>query len=200
MRDFQDCINEIEMEDLCSSGLQFTWTKSLKNPKFLSSHNSAYANFLPYGISNHSPAILNWRGVVKKSHKAFRLAKYVTEKEEFGDIVKDGWKKDINGHAMFQLVHKLKTKIGKDPLNKKLREEEVKLLDDYTTAAQDEEKLLCQKAKLDWLKEGDRNSSYFHKVLKGKLNRNEIKRALFDIDDNKAQGPDGFTSKFFKKA
>ncbi|GJY93269.1 hypothetical protein Tco_0509051 [Tanacetum coccineum] len=149
------------------------------NNKFLSNHNSAYANFLPYGISNHTPAILNWPGVVKKSHKAFRLAKYVTEKEEFGDIVKDGWKKDINGHAMFQLVHKLKslksqlnklnwkngklfnrveelkgklfdtqTKIGKDPVNKKLREEEVKLLDDYT-AAQDEEKLLCQKAKLD---------------------------------------------------
>ena len=28
----------------------------------------------------------------------------------------------------------------------------------------------------------------------------EIKEALFDIDDDKAPGPDGFTSKFFKKA
>lgn len=28
----------------------------------------------------------------------------------------------------------------------------------------------------------------------------EIKEALFDIDDHKAPGPDGFTSKFFKKA
>lgn len=28
----------------------------------------------------------------------------------------------------------------------------------------------------------------------------EIKHALFDIEDNKAPGPDGFTSKFFKKS
>ena len=28
----------------------------------------------------------------------------------------------------------------------------------------------------------------------------EIKEALFDIEDNKAPGPDGFTSKFYKKA
>ncbi|GJU46306.1 RNA-directed DNA polymerase, eukaryota, reverse transcriptase zinc-binding domain protein [Tanacetum coccineum] len=239
MRDFQDCVNEIEMEDLC----------------------------------NHSPAILICLGVVKKSHKAFRLANYVTEKEEFGDIVKNGWKKDIQGHAMFQLVHKLKSlKPQLNNLNWEngnlfniLREEEVKLLEEYINAAHDEEKLLCQKAKVEWLKDGDRNSSYFYKVLKGNLNRSkihtvmgtngvihekdnvgieffkhfesflgttsdaanmddsdgflfnkiddndveymskeinqdEIKIALFDIDDNKAPGPDEFTSKFFKKA
>ncbi|GKF71287.1 hypothetical protein Tco_0207401, partial [Tanacetum coccineum] len=28
----------------------------------------------------------------------------------------------------------------------------------------------------------------------------EIKKALFDIEDNKASGPDGYTSKFFKSA
>ncbi|GJT46963.1 RNA-directed DNA polymerase, eukaryota, reverse transcriptase zinc-binding domain protein [Tanacetum coccineum] len=146
-----------------------------------------------------------------------------------------------------------------------LREDEVKLLEEYINAVQDKEKLLCQKAKVEWLKDGDRNSSYFHKVLKGRMNRSkihtvmgtdgtihekdqvgiefvkhferflgatsdatdmddsdvclfnriddndadcmsretteaEIKRALFDIDDNKASGPDGFTSKFFKKS
>ncbi|GKC25348.1 RNA-directed DNA polymerase, eukaryota, reverse transcriptase zinc-binding domain protein [Tanacetum coccineum] len=119
MRDFQDCINEIEVEDLCSKGLQYTWTKSLKNPNatvlkkldrvmcnnsFISNHNIAFANFLPYGISDHSPAILNCPGVVRKNLKSFRLANYITEKEEFVDIVDTGWKKNVNGHAMYQLV------------------------------------------------------------------------------------------------
>nr|GFC43922.1 RNA-directed DNA polymerase, eukaryota, reverse transcriptase zinc-binding domain protein [Tanacetum cinerariifolium] len=95
-------------------------------------HNSAYANFLPYGISDHSPAILNCLGVVRKKLKSIRLANYITENEEFSDIVETGWKKNVNGHAMYQL------------------------------------------AKVEWLKNGDRNSSYFHKVLRGKLNRSKI--------------------------
>ncbi|GKC06107.1 hypothetical protein Tco_0997717 [Tanacetum coccineum] len=32
------------------------------------------------------------------------------------------------------------------------------------------------------------------------VNDEEVKKALFDICDNKALGPDGFTSKFYKKA
>ncbi|GJX65470.1 RNA-directed DNA polymerase, eukaryota, reverse transcriptase zinc-binding domain protein [Tanacetum coccineum] len=220
MKDFQEYINEIEMEDLCSNGLQFTWTKSLKNPndtilnkldrvmcnsKFLSNYNNAFANFLPYGISDHSPTIFNCPSIVKKTRKAFSLANYITDKEEFGDIVKTGWEKNVQGYAMFQLVHKLKSlkpqlnklnwkngnlfnrveelkgrlfdvqaRIDKDPLNKELREEEVKLLDEYTSADQDEEKLLCQKAKVEWLRDRDRNFAYFHKILKERLNKSKI--------------------------
>ncbi|PWA41693.1 RNA-directed DNA polymerase, eukaryota, Reverse transcriptase zinc-binding domain protein [Artemisia annua] len=32
MMEFQDCINSIEVEDLSSTGFQYTWTKSLLNP------------------------------------------------------------------------------------------------------------------------------------------------------------------------
>lgn len=312
MKDFQECVNDIEMVDICSSGFQYTWTKSLLNPNatvlkkldrvmcnstFLTNHNFANAVFLPYGISDHSPAVLCCPGVIKKVHKSFRMANYITDKDEFGDIVKEVWKEDFQGYEMYKMVHKLKalkphlnklnwkngnlfdkveelrgklhdvqTKIDKDPLNKTLRNEEVQIIGDYNSALQDEEKLLCQKARVDWLKEGDRNSAYFHKVLKGRINRSrihtvmgndgivyekeqvgvqfvkhfegflgmqastvelntediglfcnkiddqdangmikdvtneEIKDALFDIDNNKAPGPDGFTAAFFKKA
>nr|GEV54830.1 hypothetical protein [Tanacetum cinerariifolium] len=108
----------------------------------------------------------------------------------------------------------------------------IKVLREFKEATGDEEKLLKQKTKVSWLKERDKNSTYFHKVLKGRLNKNrimsmcakdevtkikdddgalfvrrismeeatlmtreiqddEIKKALFGIDDNKALGPDG---------
>ncbi|GJU39792.1 RNA-directed DNA polymerase, eukaryota, reverse transcriptase zinc-binding domain protein [Tanacetum coccineum] len=98
MIDFQECVNDIELEDINSSGLHFTWTKSLLNPNatmlkkidrimsnqmFLTQYNNANALFLPYGISDHSPAILKIPQVMKKKNKSFRLANYVTDKVEY---------------------------------------------------------------------------------------------------------------------
>nr|GEX30132.1 hypothetical protein [Tanacetum cinerariifolium] len=128
-----------------------------------------------------------------------------------------------------------------------------------------EERLLKQKTKVEWLKEADSNSAYFHNVIKGRVSRNrikvvydgskkayyednvadqfvsyfscflgtcdyvlgikdvdnlftkkldvespvdlikpitdeEFKEALFSIDDTKALGLDGYTSKFLMAA
>ncbi|GJQ98638.1 RNA-directed DNA polymerase, eukaryota, reverse transcriptase zinc-binding domain protein [Tanacetum coccineum] len=145
-------------------------------------------------------------------------------------------------------VNAIQIKIDADPNNKVPRLEEIRVLKEYKEASEDEEKLLVQKVKVNWLEEGDRNSAYFHKVLKTKQNRSrilticdekgvspdvckinkkdglifsktvseenavkmirevsekEIKAALFDIEDNKAPGTDGYTSYtsiFYKKA
>ncbi|XP_071739739.1 uncharacterized protein [Rutidosis leptorrhynchoides] len=145
------------------------------------------------------------------------------------------------------------------------RENERSILKEFNEAIIDEEKLLRQKSKVQWLQEGDNNISYFHKVVKGRANRSkihaimdqtgymiegesvaatfvshyknflgsytpcaditdpcntflkcidpvlarhmirqvtdmEIKDAMFDIDDSKSPGPNGYSSAFFKKA
>ncbi|GJT14421.1 RNA-directed DNA polymerase, eukaryota, reverse transcriptase zinc-binding domain protein [Tanacetum coccineum] len=212
MEEFQDCANSLRMEDVCNTGLHYTWTKSLLNPssgvlkkidrvmgseKFMDTYNKSYVVFLPYGISDHSPAVLTCSQILKTTPKSFRVI------------------------------------LIKDPHNAQLRDSGVKLLKEYIVAIEDEEKLLLQKAKVEWLNDGDRNSAYFHKVLKGRVNRNmveaicredntryvgdqindqdamnmikeisneDIKDEMFVIDDNKAPGPDGFTTKFFKKS
>ncbi|CAH1447585.1 unnamed protein product [Lactuca virosa] len=162
-------------------------------------------------------------------------------------------------------LDRVQTELDKDPFNGDLRSEEGFYLQAFLNASKEEEKFLKQRAKVQWLKEGDSNSAYFHKVVRGKININivetimgndgnwkegdeackqivkyfsdflgvdsdvspiinpedlfenklnqdqafdmvkevtceEIKAAVFDIDDDKAPGPDGYTSKFFKAA
>ncbi|GJV55317.1 hypothetical protein Tco_1456322 [Tanacetum coccineum] len=144
------------------------------------------------------------------------------------------------------------------------REEETTILKEYKEAVMDENKLLAQKAMIKWMKDRDKNTTFFHKVVKGikhrsiiesicdetgkrfysedvpeqfvkhfqqflrtesrvqpmvdcdqiffkKLNdveafdmikdvtNEEIKTSMFDIDNDKAHGSDGFTSCFLKR-
>ncbi|GKA68671.1 RNA-directed DNA polymerase, eukaryota, reverse transcriptase zinc-binding domain protein [Tanacetum coccineum] len=164
---------------------------------------------------------------------------------------------------LFANVEKLKLDLVANPHSSVLREEELSCLKAYKAALKDEELFLKQKSKIDWLSEGDRNSKYFHNVIKGRVNKSrisviedmcgnshyglavgdqfvsyfqkvlgssskvlpinepemlfsnvlsdgdakfmvrnvsddEVKKAIFDIDDNKAPGPDGYSSHFFK--
>nr|GEW80544.1 RNA-directed DNA polymerase, eukaryota, reverse transcriptase zinc-binding domain protein [Tanacetum cinerariifolium] len=65
MSEFRDAINSLEIDDHCSSGFNFTWTKSLKNPltntlkrldrimideEFIQNHGEAHGIFLSYLI------------------------------------------------------------------------------------------------------------------------------------------------------
>ncbi|XP_071712784.1 uncharacterized protein [Rutidosis leptorrhynchoides] len=152
--------------------------------------------------------------------------------------------------------------LDSDPHSISHREKERSILKEFNEAILDEEKLFKQKSKVQWLKEGDNNIGYFHKVVKGRANRSkinaimdhsgtmvegnkvaatfvshyenflgssspcvdisdpdntfnkridadlardmirqitdtEIKDAMFDIDDSKSPGPDGYTAAFF---
>ena len=154
-----------------------------------------------------------------------------------------------------------------NPYDTLLVENEKKCLKAFHDLACAEEGFLKQKSRIQWLKLGDQNTSFFHKAIKSRNSRNsikvltlasrgriedpedikqeaiahfqnilccdgpstdhnhyldnlegftwspqhkeslnrritqeEIKNAIFSINDSKALGPDGFTSLFFKKA
>ncbi|GKE49229.1 hypothetical protein Tco_1480487 [Tanacetum coccineum] len=154
--------------------------------------------------------------------------------------------------------------VEKDPYNKEVKVKAVESLFEYNEAIKDEENLLAQKVRVEWLDAGDKNNLFFHNLIKGRRSKNrveiicdengnsyekeevplqfvnhfqqflgnlssvvdlvlsddlfstvltnadaeemikevsekEIKEAMFDIGDNKAPGPDGFSYVFFKK-
>ncbi|GJY16798.1 RNA-directed DNA polymerase, eukaryota, reverse transcriptase zinc-binding domain protein [Tanacetum coccineum] len=128
MQEFKDCVNLIEVEDLCSSGLFFTWTKNLKkaregdetgvlknldrvmvNEDFLKKYDQAHVIFNPYLVSDHSQSVIIIPNSMKRKKKAFRFANFVADKEYFIPIVEKGWKIKVDGFQMFQLVKKIRS-------------------------------------------------------------------------------------------
>lgn len=108
MHEFKECVNNIEVEDISSSGLFFTWTKNLHKVKaglksgtlkkldrimgseeFMNQFSTAYAMFLPYLISDHCPTVLIIPNGVQIRRKSFKFANFIADKEEFIPLVEN---------------------------------------------------------------------------------------------------------------
>ncbi|GJY55985.1 hypothetical protein Tco_0455100 [Tanacetum coccineum] len=79
-------------------------------------------------------------------------------------------------------------------------DEELFYADAYKKAARDEELLVKQKSKIQWLKEGDFNTVFFHNMVKGRVTKNRIE-VIYDDVGNAIHGSgmiDVFVS-YFKK-
>lgn len=69
----------------------------------------------------------------------------------------------------------------------------------YNEATKDEKIFLYQKARIEWLRDGDRNSAFFHKIIKGRLHINRVlkicneKGESFDGEDVANQFVEHFT-------
>ncbi|GJT28636.1 putative RNA-directed DNA polymerase, eukaryota, reverse transcriptase zinc-binding domain protein [Tanacetum coccineum] len=254
MCEFKDCVSEIEVMDITSSGIHYTWTQKPKggggvlrkldrimsNEDFIDTFPRAYGLFQPYRISDHSLVVLKIPTLTASKPKPFKIYNFLASKSNFLKLVDSNCTRHVDGHNM---VEKLRMELDTaqkaldfNPAHPVLREEEGAYVQAFNVAKLDEERFLKQKAKGEWLDVGDSNSAYFHKSIKCRNQRSrielilnsdnveiseglfsktalmdiasnmvrpvtneEIKAAMFDIGDEKASGPDGYTSVFFKK-
>nr|GEY08076.1 hypothetical protein [Tanacetum cinerariifolium] len=77
---------------------------------------NANAQFLPFVVSEHAPAILNIPGVLGAKPKPFKFANFLASKNEFLPSVRSVWNRNVPGVSMFSVVSKLK--LLKRPLRK----------------------------------------------------------------------------------
>nr|GEY36084.1 RNA-directed DNA polymerase, eukaryota, reverse transcriptase zinc-binding domain protein [Tanacetum cinerariifolium] len=199
MMDFRDCINQVEVEDLSSAGLYFTWTKNLHKVKigdysgilkkldrimisedFVTKYPQAHAIFMPYLISDHSPALLIiHNGMRSKEIFQLKLLKHPINNLNWsnGDLVEKV--KVLKDDLM-----KIQTEIDADPHDKNLRDKGLNVPVSSIDAC----------AKLFTTKLSPSEASQMVRPV----NDSEIKKAMFSIADSKASGPDGFSAKIFK--
>ncbi|GJV05005.1 polypyrimidine tract-binding protein homolog 2 isoform X1 [Tanacetum coccineum] len=116
MREFKECVEDLEVMDVQHSGLQFTWSQKPKGKE----------------------------GLLKKIDRV--MANLIFNEKFAGS--------NSFGYGPFQCSYF----VGNRSL----------VLDALEPEFMKGEKFLKQKAKIDWLREGDSNSAYFHKSVKSR--------------------------------
>ncbi|GKC21274.1 RNA-directed DNA polymerase, eukaryota, reverse transcriptase zinc-binding domain protein [Tanacetum coccineum] len=108
-----------------------------------------------------------------------RGSSIIEEMQDFKDCINLVEVKDIGSCSFFYTCIKslripknsILKKLDRDPYNNQIKKKPVEILDEYNEVVKDDEKLFPQKARVDWLNDGDKNSSLFHKVIKGRRSR-----------------------------
>ncbi|GJV95654.1 hypothetical protein Tco_1547231 [Tanacetum coccineum] len=191
----------IEIKDLCSSGLFFTWTKNLKkaregndtgvlkkldrvmvNEEFLKKFDQAHIIFKPYLISDHSQAVI----VILNVEEVRNELKYIQK-----DIDRDPHNKalrDEEGRYQRNKIERVQNVNGDNF-------EGNEVVDQFVLHFQNFFGQSCEVKGID-----DCESLFYNSLnadealsLVKNVSSKEIKDALFDIGDNKAPGPDGYS-------
>ncbi|GKC36569.1 hypothetical protein Tco_1048953 [Tanacetum coccineum] len=112
MREFKECVDEIDIMDLQSSkgvdGILKKIDRIMANLEFFDVFPGGHAIFQPYRISDHSPAVLCIPTLVRPKPKPFKFVNVLTKHKRFHEVVAAGWSRDVSGFHMYKVVMKLR--------------------------------------------------------------------------------------------
>ncbi|KAK4719178.1 hypothetical protein R3W88_017516 [Solanum pinnatisectum] len=186
-------------------GNKYTWNDKSSGPRIFSKIDWVFINgewldsmptymvrFLPEGISDHRPAKVSLIEERSRRRKSFQFCNECATHPQFLGIVTNGWKDDIQSCKMLNFVKKLKM------LKKVLRNLNTCHFRNIIDEANEDrlkyhklrrssylaELFLQQRSKVNWLKLGDDNTSYFYSVIKYR----GLKQATTQLKDERVYG------------
>ncbi|GJZ16451.1 hypothetical protein Tco_0552128 [Tanacetum coccineum] len=228
MRDFQECVNDIEMSDINSSGLKYTWTQKPEG-------------MMPYRILDHSPDVLKVPMSSNRKHQPFKFYNVLTHHSRFREIVATGWNVstitalDYKSSSVTAELDEAQKALDLDPNNLELREDAVACLlafnDAFVKGQASRNRIDCVTTSEGVCLDGDQvplifidhytsflgqpgittdldtNGLFSNKLSDEEalhmirdISNQEVRDTMFSIGDNKAPGPDGYSSAFFKES
>ncbi|KAK3193244.1 hypothetical protein Dsin_024554 [Dipteronia sinensis] len=182
MEEFNDCLQSSKLDDLRFSGFLHTCISD-HCPSLVKLGLQGIKKIHPFKIfsflidrADFLPLIERcWREQVIGTMQYKLCSKHQNLKKVLktlnNDKVGDLTIKSIEANAALDDCQRL---LDQQALDSNLRIREKELIRCYTTTLKAEEDLLRQKSRIQWLKAGDRNSSYFFKAINGKRNRSKI--------------------------
>ncbi|XP_077226456.1 uncharacterized protein LOC143859720 [Tasmannia lanceolata] len=122
LEDFNNCIIDCSLTDLKALGSQFSWNnksrsnnlklrtldRALVNHDWINSFPLSTAQFLPPGLSDHAPIVVNLQNHQSLGAKPFIFHNMWTEDISIFPIVEKAWNRKIVGNPMYRLTQKLK--------------------------------------------------------------------------------------------
>ncbi|GJZ42324.1 putative reverse transcriptase domain-containing protein [Tanacetum coccineum] len=170
MREFKDCVNNIEVLDVQNTGLQFTWNQKPKvKPKPFKFFNVLVKHDRFKEVVNEA-----WNYHVSGFYMFRMVKKLKNLKKPLRKLLIDKGNLHANVERIRGELDTIQTQLDIDPFNIRLREIEAANVVAFNQAVLDEEMFLKQKAKISWLKDGDSNTAYFHKSVKSRVSRSRI--------------------------
>ncbi|XP_074314268.1 uncharacterized protein LOC141649477 [Silene latifolia] len=131
--DFRQCLHQYEVIDSPAMGALYTWNNKqcpadrvysrldrfLVNQEWLDEFPLLYAHFLPKGIFDHTPCVVQDNLTNEKRARPFKYFNMWSLASNFKEIVQVGWNCMQTGTKMYELARKLKNlKQGLKQLNK----------------------------------------------------------------------------------
>ncbi|RVW39602.1 hypothetical protein CK203_090616 [Vitis vinifera] len=184
MRRFAQGYERLELVDLPLQGGTFTWSGGLQNqawarldrfmvsPSWLDQFRNVTQKRLSRPISDHFPIIIEGGGI-KRGPVPFRFENMWLKVEGFKDLLRSWWQgMSVSGRASYRLATKLKV------IKQNFKEEELsrrkEVKDDYAKWVRLEEIHWRQLSRELWLREGDRNTGYFHRMANAHRRRQSM--------------------------
>ncbi|XP_074277814.1 uncharacterized protein LOC141601429 [Silene latifolia] len=183
-----------------------------------------YANFLPEGVFDHAPCVIGKADRGQHKNRPFKYFNMWSSAPDFAECVVRVWNQSIVGTKMFGVIQKLKAlkpelkKINRscysDVENQALLAEtkllhvHQQLIHQPSDQSLMEQEYAAHQASLQLQKEKMNEDSIVQKGtvcidshiqrLLTPVTREEIKVIIFNIPNDKAPSPDGYSSKFYK--
>ncbi|GAV62975.1 hypothetical protein CFOL_v3_06497 [Cephalotus follicularis] len=180
--------------------------RALGNWQWFKHFGDSYAHTSNSGISDHSPISIQLMQQVQPSGRPFKFLNFWADHPQFLNIVRSEWDKPYEGSPLKRIQLKLKglkyqlkklctrpdsetanlrqmlknvqLDLDEKPNDVDLKNQEIRLKNDLAISARNEGAFFKQKSRIQWLKEGDSNTVFFHRVAKVRQSKNHIAKIL----------------------
>ncbi|XP_074300254.1 uncharacterized protein LOC141631489 [Silene latifolia] len=202
--DFNAYLLNCHLEDVGGSGCEYTWSnkqddstrgwskldKAPSNLSWFSHFPATYTAFLPSGVSDHSPVLVNiFEDPSIKSR--FSFINYWISHPSYRGLISQAWQHYVAGTAIYSDLSSRVTEakaalallacqqeLQSCPLSQDLILQERDLLDEYNSLKSAEISMVQQKSKVDNISHGDCSTKYFFSRIQERKQQHIIGRIL----------------------